>query len=84
MTERIREFLRNAAKTKALASVVDLDVVRDNYQRLCQGTAGHPGVLRREGEPGAGSAGAAGLARLLLRHRLGPRDRDGARRRRDA
>ncbi len=49
---------------------------------LRQGAARHAGVLCREGQPGAGGAVAAGQARLLLRHRLGRRDRDGARGRR--
>ncbi len=49
---------------------------------LRQGAARHARVLRGEGQPGAGGAGAAGLAGLVLRHRLGRRDRDGARRRR--
>ena len=52
--------------------------------RVRPGAARHPRVLRREGQPGAGGADAAGRARLVLRHRLGRRDRDGARRRRDA
>ena len=85
MTERIRDFLRRRREDgldDGPCLVVDLDVVRDNYRGLRQGAAGQPGVLRRQGEPGAGAAVAAGLARLLLRHRLGRRDRDGARRRR--
>ena len=81
MTTRIHEFLRNR-REDGPCLVVDLDVVRDNYQTLCAGAAGQPRVLRREGEPGAGTAASAGLARLLLRHRLGRRDRDGARGRR--
>ena len=85
MTTRIRDFLRNRRENHqddGPCLVVDLDVVRENYLNLRQGAARHARVLRREGQSGAGGAVAPGRARLLLRHRLGPRDRDGARRRR--
>src|SRR3954453_4127963 len=41
---------------------------------LCEGAAGLPRVLRGEGQPGAGSAEPAGLARLVLRLRERARD----------
>ncbi len=66
MTERIREFLRGpsekAAPTKVRFFVVDLDVVRGQLYggAFAKGVARHRGgVLRREGQPGAGSARAA-------------------------
>ena len=69
MTDRIKEFmLRNPEEGPRL--VVDLDVVRENYSHLRQGAAGHPGVLRRQGQPGAGDPRAARPARLLLRLRV--------------
>ncbi len=85
MTERIRDFLRrrrDEGRDDGPCLVVDLDVVRDNYRGLRQGTAGQPGVLRRQGEPGARAVVASGGDGLLLRHRFGRRDRDGARGRR--
>ena len=83
MTARIREFLKRR-KDEGPCLVVDLDVVRDNYDRLRQGAARHQGLLRRQGQSGAGNPEAAGRARRLLRRRLGRRDRDGAGRRRHA
>ena len=53
MTARIREFLKQR-QNDGPCLVVDLDVVRDNYQFLRQGAAGHQGVLRGEGQSGAG------------------------------
>ena len=83
MTARIRDFLRRNAD--------DGPAPRRRPRRrarqlpdLREGFAGHARVLRREGEPGARGAVAARLARLVLRHRLGRRDRDGARGRRHA
>ena len=58
MTERIRDFLRrryDEGLDDGPCLVVDLDVVRDNYRGLRQGIAGQPGVLCRQGEPGARS-----------------------------
>src|SRR4029077_4465904 len=45
---------------------------------LCEGAAGQPRVLRGEGKPVAGSAVAAGPDGLVLRHRNGGRNRNGA------
>ena len=87
MTDRIQDFLRARrieGNDVEPCLVVDLDVVRDNYQTFAKALPDTPRVLRGEGEPCAGSAVAAGLARLVLRLRVGRRDRDGARRRRDA
>ena len=53
MTTRIHEFLRNR-RDDGPCLVVDLDVVRDNYQTFAKALPGQPRVLRREGEPGAG------------------------------
>ena len=83
MTDRIREFLRDR-RPEGPCLVVDLDVVRENYRRFRPRAARQPRLLRGEGEPGAGGAQAPRRARLVLRLRLGRRDRDGARRRRHA
>ena len=81
MTARIREFLRNACRRRALPRRRSRRRPRE-LSRLRQGVAGHQGVLRGQGEPGARGARAPRRARLQLRHRLGRRDRDGARGRR--
>jgi ornithine decarboxylase len=81
MTERIQEFLRNRrseGQDTEPCLVVDLEVVRDNYQTFAKALAGQPRVLRGEGKPVAGSAAASGLDGLVLRHRDGRRDRNGA------
>ncbi len=80
MTARIREFLKNRRKRTGHRGLPRRRPRRRARQLQClrEGFAGHPRVLRGEGEPGAGGAVAAGQARLLLRHRLGRRDRDGA------
>ena len=72
MTDRIRDYLRTLKDHAGPVLVLDLEQVRDNYNSLRQGLARHARVLRREGQSGAGSAVAAGQARLLLRHRLDP------------
>ena len=51
---------------------------------LRQRPARHARVLRGQGESGARDSRSACAARLVLRHRLGRRDRAGAGRRRDA
>ena len=83
MTARIREFLKKRSDNGPCL-VVDLDVVRDNYPELRQGAAGHQGVLRGQGQSGAGNPEAVGRARLLLRRGLGAGDPRGAGRRRAA
>jgi ornithine decarboxylase len=44
--------------------------VRDNYEKFAPRAAGHPRLLRREGESRAEAARHAGGARLVLRHGL--------------
>ncbi len=54
MTDRIRDFLRarrDMGQDEGPVMVLDLDVVRDNYTAFARALPGHPGVLRREGEP---------------------------------
>ena len=86
MTARIRDFLRNrhAARRRRAVPGRRPRCRPRKLSWLRQGAARHARILRREGQSGAGSAVAAGRARLLLRHRLDRRDRDGARGRRDA
>ena len=83
MTARIREFLKRRTD-EGPCLVVDLDVVRDNYQSFAKALPDSQGLLRGEGQSGAGDPQAAGRARRLLRRRLGGRDRGGAGRRRHA
>jgi len=75
MTERIREFLRNR-RDEGLdiepCLVVDLDVVRDNYQTFSKALR-IAACSTREAIPRR-SAVAIGFARLVLRH--GDRCRD--------
>ena len=58
MTDRIRDFLRNAANRPddGPCLVVDLDVVRDNYLAFAKALPDSARVLRREGQSGAGGA----------------------------
>ena len=53
------------------------------FPRLPEGVAQFAHLLCRQGQPGARNPAPARPARLVLRHRLGRRDRDGARCRRD-
>ena len=58
--------------------VVDLEVVRENYAKFARALPDTPRLLCREGEPGAEAPGPPGAPRILLRHRVGGRDPDGA------
>ena len=87
MTARIREFLkkrRESGQDEGPCLVVDLDVVRTNYQNFAKALPDTRVFYAVKANPAPGGARAAGRARLLLRHRLGRRDRDGAGGRRDA
>ena len=77
MTARIRDFLRSAPTKDRASCSTTRSCARTISLR--QGAARHARVLRREGEPGAGDPDAACRARLVLRRRLGDRDRNGAR-----
>ena len=83
MTERIREFLRKR-NDEGPCLVVDLDVVRDNYNAFAKALPDTRVFYAVKANPAPEVLALAGQARLLLRHRLDPRDRDGARGRRDA
>ena len=72
MTARIREFLKRRTD-EGPCLVVDLDVVRDNYLGFARRYL-TPGLLRHQGQSGAGNPEAARRARLLLRRRLARRD----------
>ena len=83
MTERIQEFLRAVASRARTGPclVVDLDVVRENYHSFAKALPDSRVfyAVKANPAPEVLSLLAAGL---LLRHRFGRRDRDGARRRR--
>ncbi len=83
MTERIREFLRKR-KDEGPCLVVDLDVVRDNYNAFAKALPDTRVFYAVKANPAPEVLSLAGQARLLLRHRFDRRDRDGARRRRHA
>ena len=82
-TQRILDFLATR-RPNGPCLVVDLDVVRDNFRAFGKALPRFADLLCREGQPGAGDPAPARRARLVLRHRLGRRDRDGAGRRRAA
>ena len=87
MTERIREFLRDRRERgvdEGPVLVVDLDVVKDNYTAFAKALPDTRVFYAVKANPSPEVLAAAGQARLLLRHRLGPGDRDGARGRRHA
>ena len=85
MTARIREFLkqrRDSGTDEGPCLVVDLDVVRTNYQNFAKALPDTRVFYAVKANPAPEVLAAAGQARLVLRHRLGRRDRDGARGRR--
>ena len=85
MTARIREFLkkrRESGQDEGPVLVVDLDVVRTNYQNFAKALPDTRVFYAVKANPAPEVLALLVHARLLLRHRLGPRDRDGARRRR--
>ena len=75
MTERIREFLKNR-REDGPCLVVDLETVRENYNAFAKALPDTRVFYAVKANP-------APEVLSLLRHRLGRRDRDGARSRRD-
>ena len=82
MTERIREFLRSARATTAPASSSISTSCATTTRPLPRRCRTRRVFYAVKANPAPEVLCAAGLARLLLRHRLGRRDRDGARGRR--
>ena len=81
MTSRIRDFLRNRRDSgldDGPVLVVDLDVVRDNYATFAKALPDTRVFYAVKANPAPEVLSLLELARLLLRHRLDPRDRDGA------
>ena len=81
MTERIREFLQSR-REDGPCMVLDLEVVRGNYAKFARALPDTRVFYAVKANPAPEILRAADAARLLLRRRLGRRDRDGARRRR--
>ena len=81
MTERIREFLRNR-RSEGLDTepclVVDLEVVRDNYQTFSKALPDSRVFYAVKANPAPEVLSLLASHGLLLRHRNGRRDRDGA------
>ena len=83
MTDRIREFLRDR-RPEGPCLVVDLDVVRDNYQAFARAMPDSRVYYAVKANPAPEILEAARRPRLQLRLRQRRRDRHGARRRRHA
>ena len=81
MTERIQEFLRNRrneGQDVEPCLVVDLEVVRDNYQTFAKALPDSRVFYAVKANPAPEVLSLLGLDGLVLRLRLGRRDRDGA------
>ena len=79
MTDRIRSFL-DERRPEGPCLVVDLDVVRRNYEAFARALPDSRIFYAVKANPAPEILSPPRLARLLLRRRLGARDRDGARR----
>ena len=85
MTARIQQFLkqrRESGVDEGPVLVVDLDVVRTNYQNFAKALPDTRVFYAVKANPSPEVLALLASHGLLLRHRLGPRDRDGARSRR--
>ena len=75
MTARIREFLKNRRESGADEGpvlVVDLDVVRTNYQNFAKALPDTRVFYAVKANPAPEVLALLRQAGLLLRHRLGP------------
>jgi len=75
MTARIRDYLktrRESGQDEGPVLVVDLDVVRTNYQNFAKALPDTRVFYAVKANPAPEGTGIVGQARLLLRHRLGP------------
>jgi ornithine decarboxylase len=77
MTARIHEFLRNRVEDGPCL-VVDLEVVHDNYKAFANALPDTRVFYAVKANPRRRCRRCSPVSRLVLRHRVGGRDRDGA------